>query len=270
MASVEFIQSRIAGKEKEIEKLSKKIERIRKAESTGWTVNPYYYSESDLRCALRNVEEAENSLAKYREALAAEEEKANSRNVPAILEFLEKWKATCIHHYGAALMEYFAEQKYVRGLFKDAEAYGYGSPEYKAAYAEAKVASDAFYCKRRGYYKTVEAERGGRKHRTEVKVKDGEYEWLSPYSQQRTYEEAMQKLKKDLELEAVRKYDFIIERTNAIVGEITDATALKLGEKDDLNGYVIGTRGVASVKTIGAGGYNIQCFHFRTLINRVK
>lgn len=78
----------------------------------------------------------------------------------------------------------------------------------------------------------------------------------------------MQKLAKDLSEEADRKYDFIIERTNAIVGEITDASNLRIGSKADLNGYVIGTRGIAKVQTIGAGGYNIQCFHFRTLINR--
>lgn len=69
--------------------------------------------------------------------------------------------------------------------------------------------------------------------------------------------------------EADRKYDFIIERTNAIAGKITDATALKVGSKGDLNGYIIGERGRAKVQTIGAGGYNIQCFHFRTLINAI-
>ena len=77
----------------------------------------------------------------------------------------------------------------------------------------------------------------------------------------------MAKLEKDLDEEANRKYDFIIERTNAIVGEITDASDLEVGAKQDLNGYITGTRGRAKVQTIGAGGYNIQCFHFRTLIN---
>ena len=77
----------------------------------------------------------------------------------------------------------------------------------------------------------------------------------------------MDKLSKDLDEEANRKYDFIIERTNAIVGEITDASGLSVGSKQDLNGYIVGKRGVAKVQTIGAGGYNVQCFHFRTLIH---
>ena len=79
----------------------------------------------------------------------------------------------------------------------------------------------------------------------------------------------MQQLEKDLNEEANRKYDFIIERTNAIAGEITDASGLSIGSKQDLNGFIVGTRGTAKVQTIGAGGYNIQCFHFRTLINAV-
>ena len=75
------------------------------------------------------------------------------------------------------------------------------------------------------------------------------------------------KLRKDLDQEAAQKYDNIIERTNKIVGQITDASNLSVGASGDLNGYIIGTNGTAKVTTIGAGGYNIQCYHFRTLIH---
>ena len=83
-------------------------------------------------------------------------------------------------------------------------------------------------------------------------------------------EKEIAKLNKDLDKDANTKYDFIIERTNAIVGTITDATNLKIGRKGDLNGFIIGERGKAKVETIGAGGYNIQCYHFRTLINKIR
>lgn len=36
-----------------------------------------------------------------------------------------------------------------------------------------------------------------------------------------------------------------------------------------LNGYIKGNAGTAKLNTIGAGWYNIQRFHFRTLITKV-
>ena len=54
------------------------------------------------------------------------------------------------------------------------------------------------------------------------------------------------------------------------VGTITDASALYIGPEGDINGYIVGTEGEAKIQTIGAGGYNIQCFHFRTLIHEYK
>ena len=269
MASIEYIQKRIDGKEKEIDKLEKKLISIRKAEASGWEDNPYYYSESDLRWALRDLEAARQGLEKYRADLAAAQEKANSRNVPAILKFLELWKKRCTEFYGAGLKAYFDEQQQVRSLYEAYSRLPYGSAEYEEAKACYGAAHDVFWCKCRGYFETYQYERRGRTYTGEQKVREGEYEYLTPYSGERTLKAAMQRLEKDLTEEANRKYDFIIERTNAIVGQITDASMLEVGEKGDLNGFIKGTKGTAKVTTIGAGGYNIQCFHFRTLIHKV-
>lgn len=269
MASLDFIQNRIAGKEKELAKLNKKLERIRKVEAQGWEdPNPYYYSEYDLRCCLRDIEDAQKALDGYKAQLVSETEKASSRNVAAIVDFLNGWKARVTAHFDEGLREYYEEKEMVRELYNKIDRY-YSideSPE-KKAYNEAQK---AFRCKCNGYYEKREyTNRWGKPDTTSVKVRDGEYEWMKPYNGESTMEEAMKKLERDLVQEWNRKYDFIIERTNRIVGVITDASDLRVGNKGDLNGYIIGTKGTAKVQTIGAGGYNIQCFHFRTLIDAI-
>ena len=271
MASIEFITKRIEGKEKELDKLNKKLERIYKAQETNWEVNPYYYSEYDLKRTLREIEEATKALDKYKEQLVSETEKANSRDVQVIIDFLEKWKIRVHCYYEEGLTEYYEEQEAVREAYNLYSSTQYGTPER----AEAKEKYETILKQHRincngKYEKKYFTNRWGKEDYKEVKVAEGKYEHLRPYSGERTIEEALAKLDKDLVQEANRKYDFIIERTNYIVGEITDASQLTIGAKDDLNGYIIGTKGIAKVQTIGAGGYNIQCFHFRTLINKAK
>lgn len=273
MASIEFIQKRIAGKEKELDKLNKKLARIRKVEAQNWEApNPYYYGPRDLKYTLRDIEEAQKALDDYKAQLATAEEKAASRNVPAILEFLEAWKKRVFTYYDNDLRDAFEEQERVRALGKEVQKHTWGTPEYEAAKKAFTEASSANYAKHHGYFRnlTPEEEKLPKyRYAYNIKIKEGEWEYLRHFFLG-TYEESVAKLQKELAEEANRKYDFIIERTTAITGKITDASGLRIGAKDDLNGYIIGERGTAKVQTIGAGGYNIQCFHFRTLINEQK
>lgn len=271
MASIEFIQKRITGAETKLDKLNKKLDRINKAKATNWEVNPYYYSDNDLKYTIRDIEEAQKALEGYKAQLTAETEKANSRNVKVILDFLEMWKTRVRKYYMNGLEDYYRDDAAVDTAYNMYNTLPYGTPEWKEAKAKFEELSKQFRIDKYGIYEKREyIDRRGRARTEEVKIADGKYEYLRPYSDARTIEEASEKLEKDLIQEANRKYDFIIERTNAIVGQITDASNLKVGAKDDLNGYITGTKGVAKVQTIGAGGYNIQCFHFRTLITEMK
>ena len=75
-------------------------------------------------------------------------------------------------------------------------------------------------------------------------------------------------LQKEIELDAEAKYYNIVTKIQKICGEVTDAKNLYIAHNGELNGYVYGNNGNAEVRTIGAGGYNVQRFHFRTLVKK--
>ena len=245
MASIEYLQQRVDGKIKELTKLNKKMDRILKAEESGWQNNPYYYNEYDKKYTARDIEQCQKALDDYKDKLAKEQEKANSRNVTAILDFLEDWK-TRVRNYHIASVPLFLEAR---------------SEWHKI---------DHEYCEWFNHDRIRASKEEYEQRRKARKEAEKEYRacwgWIFPYMERDTLN--TEKLDKDLEKEANAKYDDIIERTNDIVGTITDATGLRIGKKGDLNGIVIGDRGRAKVQTIGAGGYNIQCYHFRTLIHK--
>lgn len=66
----------------------------------------------------------------------------------------------------------------------------------------------------------------------------------------------------------------LFNRVYEKVGEITDAKYLEVTRGNMnypvINGKIIGTKGTAVVESIGAGGYNIQRYHIRTLVKQSK
>lgn len=68
--------------------------------------------------------------------------------------------------------------------------------------------------------------------------------------------------------EAEAKYFNLVNKIIKICGEITDAKYLHIAKNGELNGYIEGTQANAYIETITAGGYNIQRFHFRTLVKK--
>lgn len=269
MATIQFLEKRISGCEAKIKSINDRLARIQKAEDSGWEDNPYYYDERQKRWALQDLDDAKKSLAKYKAQLAAEQEKAASRNVIPILEFLDLWKARCLEYYGSGLKAAFDALDEIRDMesrLDDATTKEQRTEIWDKVYALRRD----YYRKCHGIYMDhAEVDRHGRKFVKSVKVEEGPWEYVQEYME-KDLEKSMAKLHAVIDQEADRKYDSIVERTQSIVGTITDASGLTVGAKQDLNGIIVGTRGTAKVSTIGAGGYAIQCFHFRTIINPVK
>ena len=58
--------------------------------------------------------------------------------------------------------------------------------------------------------------------------------------------------------------------TTKITGDVIDVSGLTLNTDHALDGVVTGKLGKARVETIIAGGYNIQCEHYRALVKEIK
>lgn len=61
----------------------------------------------------------------------------------------------------------------------------------------------------------------------------------------------------------------LAQRIGEKVGRITNASGLHV-QNGEIAGVIYGENGSATIQTIGAGGYNIQRFHFRTLVHELE
>lgn len=82
------------------------------------------------------------------------------------------------------------------------------------------------------------------------------------------YDEA--KVRSLIEQDKVYKIVDLNKQLLDVIGTIQQGKYITVGWKGQLNGYFQGEKGVARVETIGAGGYNIQKWHLRTLIHKLK
>lgn len=80
----------------------------------------------------------------------------------------------------------------------------------------------------------------------------------------------LNKLNQILEKEVDYKRAKLFELVSKKAGNIVDANGIKQGEDGTINGCIIGENQKVYVETIYAGGYNIQCLHFRILVKPIK
>jgi hypothetical protein len=77
-------------------------------------------------------------------------------------------------------------------------------------------------------------------------------------------------IKDEIAHEKKRKGLKIVWDIKGYAGEIKSYERLYVDVSGNLNGIVVGERNTVEVNTIGAGGYNIQRYHYRTLVKVVK
>lgn len=73
-------------------------------------------------------------------------------------------------------------------------------------------------------------------------------------------------LDKVLEREVERKYKSLVNRITDKAGNIIDAKGLYVASNMEINGVIKGDKALVEIETITAGGYNIQCLHYRVLV----
>ena len=258
-----------------LEKHCKQLDKLIAKGADEWDIR---WKKDDIKYATRKLEDARQVLANWKDKLdqRISADAYIEANTPAIIrDFLETWKQESIAYYRAArirALEYGAklrqeeldarrealatlpELERTRKLYEGREI---GSYELHNLFPSRPV--DA-YLKERGldYYSVQE------KLRTHIDA------FTARLCEFRNEAEREAWLEKEMEAEKKAKMLDLVSRIQKVVGTITDAAHLCIGDNGEINGYIEGTEGRATVTTIGAGGYNIQRFHFRTLVHELK
>lgn len=239
----------------------------------------------DIRIKKSDIESAEDKLEEAKKILANWKEKLDERitsddyleaNAPEILkEFLENWKQHAIDYYRQKRIRFIEYRKELRAAERAARLEALQtlpSLERSRKLYEGREPSDCDLANLWPHKDVDEFlhERGLDYYQIQKKLQakgDGIIFRMLEISNEQEREEW---LERTMEEEKRAKLLDLIGRIMSTVGTITDASALYIGPEGDINGYIVGTEGKAKIQTIGAGGYNIQCFHFRTLIHEYK
>ena len=226
-------------------KLEERLGKLTDENEIRWAQCDIENCEDDITNRMKDLAAEQEKLQRWEEKLKIEQQK-DVCPVKAIEDFLLNWKEKARAYYMKEAQEYIDEyHKYRATLCGLSKTKGGYSEEYQTAY---NAESKRFQNWRKAHVSAV-TERITNTYRKEVDT---------------------QTLETIIHQEKVRKAESLMNRVTEMVGEITDASGLYVADNLELNGKVIGTKGAATVTTIYAGGYNIQCLHFRVLVHPVK
>lgn len=198
---------------------------------TDWNKGP---NLNEAYYAYRDLAEAKATLVKYQKQLNNKKEFENSEKVEVIWKFLQNWRVNAYNFFVKNAHEYYQ----LKLNYKQA----------KEEYFKENPINDLF--PKSEYYSSIHP-----------LSKD-----ISLYNDEIDEE----KLNKVLDREVEAKYTSLVKRITEKAGNIKDAKNLYIANDGEINGIVVGKKASVKIETITAGGYNIQCLHFRVLVHIVK
>ena len=268
-------QATVAKKRAVIEKHRTQLAKMISKGADEWDIR---FKREEIAEAIKKLEEAERVAKNWEDKLGEHitRDAFIEANAPQVIkDFLENWKANAIAYYLKNRIDFIDYQKDLWKREREARREALKTlPELedeRKRFADREPSDFELgnlwprkpveeFLKERGLdYNSVREKLAARSDPITAKL-----------VQTRNKEEREAWLEKTIEEEKKAKLADLISRINKVVGTITDASSLTIGGKGDINGFVVGTEGKAKVETIGAGCYNIVCFHFRTLIHEIK
>lgn len=257
--SIEKCKENIKKTDNKIVKLKNKLEWSKNnfEEVTKNAVNKDFYFEyvvseleHDIKSAEKQNKENDEKLKKYIAKRAIEEKKRSYVKVPVIEDFLTEWANKTTDYYNdrrTSMKAYLQEVKEAKAkILKDnnIKETPYFNAEINKVFSE------------NGY--------------SDETIKNCISMLFPSFVQQHIYmSDDDWKNLLDIfinnEKEAKRQYFYL--RINEKAGNIMEAKNLRIGANGEINGTIVGDKATVSVTTITAGGYNIQCLHFRVLVH---
>lgn len=211
-----------------------------------------------VRIAKEGIEYMETAIAYIDEKLTPKEE------VSPLDQFLNNWKEAVRTYYTnlrKELDEIQSEDPEINAENLKSIQWAYGKAIGKQKYSDSKIEK-----------KLTSDLPKHEKSNLKVEIRRQKYNnWAGVLTNQDVnFVEMMNRIDNYLEdsLESMvqDKKDTFIKRVESKSGKIIDMNGLTLGEDGSINGKVIGDKKTVEVTTVFAGGYNVQCLHFRVLV----